>query len=110
MEQLKRIKRTKLLKAFDIHKTNVSYGICTETEQEHTNIVNWHKDLLDLKNNAFLNIPSAIAKHLPSDYELPNGASYVIYDNGVEKYITEDNFKDYLIDNQNASNSELEAN
>lgn len=66
-EQLKnelRAKREPLLRAFDIYKTNLSYGIFTESESEHNEIISWYKDLLDLKDNAFTNIPENISKYL----------------------------------------------
>lgn len=59
-----RQKRKPLLQAFDIHKTNVFYGICIETEEEHKLILDWYYDLLDLKESAIDNPPEHIKKHL----------------------------------------------
>lgn len=44
--------REPLLKAFDIYKTNVSYGIETESETERDEILAWY--------NALLNLPSTV--------------------------------------------------
>lgn len=59
-----RKKREALLQAFDIHKTNVFYGICVETEEEHKLITAWYYDLLDLKESAIDNPPEHIRRHL----------------------------------------------
>jgi hypothetical protein len=59
-----RQKREPLLQAFDIHKTNVFYGICIETEEEHNEILKWYYDLLDLKETAINNVPQHIQRHL----------------------------------------------
>ena len=59
-----RTKRQPLLEAFDIHKTNVSYGICVETEQERKEILDWYYRLLDLDETAIDNPPKEIARHL----------------------------------------------
>ncbi len=58
-----RSKREPLLRAFDIYKTNLSYGIFSESEVDHNLIVNWYKDLLDLKESAFDNVPLLISKY-----------------------------------------------
>ena len=59
-----RKKREKLLKAFDIYKSNIMYGIDFETELEHLNVVSWYSLLLDLEEDAFINIPAKIARYL----------------------------------------------
>ena len=59
-----RQKREALLQAFDIHKTNVFYGICVETETERTQILDWYYRLLDLDENAINNVPDHIRRHL----------------------------------------------
>ena len=41
-------KRKPLLEAFDIHKTNISYGVETETEEERQVIITWYQSVLDL--------------------------------------------------------------
>lgn len=66
-EQVKvdlRGQRSKLLKAFDTYKTNVSYGVEVETEAQHDEILVWYQDLLDLKATAFENVPECIEYYL----------------------------------------------
>lgn len=57
-------KRKPLLQAFDIHKTNISYGVETETEEERQIIIDWYKLVLDLNEEAINNPPAHIKKHL----------------------------------------------
>lgn len=64
LKDIKRDKRVPLLKAFDTYKGNVKYGIEYETEQQHAEIIAWYKDLLDLKQSAFENIPSKINHYI----------------------------------------------
>jgi hypothetical protein len=59
-----RAQREPILKAFDIYKTNVQYGIDTETAEEHLIIIMWYQDLLDLKESAFINIPDKIKRYM----------------------------------------------
>ncbi len=59
-----RSKRKPLLNAFDIHKTNISYGVETETEEEREIIVNWYHLVLDLNEEAINNPPQGIKRHL----------------------------------------------
>ena len=42
IEALRRL-REPLLKAFDIYKSNVYYGVINETEEEHQQILNWYQ-------------------------------------------------------------------
>lgn len=63
-KKAKRVLREDLLKAWDIHKTNIAYGAETETEEEHTRCLNWWKALLNLEDWAFTDIPYSIKKHL----------------------------------------------
>ncbi len=56
--------RKDLLKAFDVYKTNVSFGIVKQTELEIAVAKKWYEKLLDLNKEAFLDIPSQIAKYL----------------------------------------------
>lgn len=98
MEQIKRSKRAKLLKAFDTYKSNVAYGIEKEDATTYSNTIKWYQDLLDLKNSAFVteNIPTRIKYYL-SGYELDSNTRYVTYDNnGKEKLVSEAEFKEYL--------------
>lgn len=59
-----RAKREPLLKAFDIYKSNVAYGVVTETEAQHKEIIKWYNDILNLKEEAIRNIPTAVKKYL----------------------------------------------
>lgn len=59
-----RKKREPLLIAFDKYKGNVQYGVLSETAAEHAEIIAWYKDLLDLKQSAFENIPSQINHYI----------------------------------------------
>lgn len=54
-----RAERTPLLEAFDKYRSAVSYGIVTETEEEHQAILEWYQNLLDL-NTQTLNTKEAI--------------------------------------------------
>lgn len=56
-----RIRREPLLTAFDKYKTNVQYGIETETSKQHEINLLWYQDLKDLKESAFENVPERIA-------------------------------------------------
>ncbi len=56
--------RKDLLKAFDIYKSNVSFGIEIQTDLEMTEVKNWYKNLLDLKSEAFFNVPCKVEKYL----------------------------------------------
>lgn len=60
----KRSLREPILKAFDIYKSNVYYGIITETEEERTKILAWYQDLLDLKESALGNVPKKVEEYL----------------------------------------------
>ena len=63
-QNAKRQLREPLLKAFDIYKTNVHYGVMVETVEEHNTILSWYKDLCDLKESALENIPAKIKKYV----------------------------------------------
>lgn len=56
--------RAPLLDAFDIYKSNVYYGIITETDKQHAAIVAWYHDLCDLKESAISEPPAGIRKYL----------------------------------------------
>lgn len=63
-----RIKRRKLLGAFDIYKTNVFYGIDLEDETVNDRIMAWYRKLLDMSNpetvlQAIENVPPEIARY-----------------------------------------------
>lgn len=61
-----REQRKSLLKAFDIYKTNVQYGIENETEKEHQNILEWYNGILNLNIEYFKwdNIPEKINHYM----------------------------------------------
>ncbi len=64
-----RILRKPLLDAFDIYKSNVYYGILSETDGEHTEIMAWYNQLCDTENpeglrEAIENVPAKIEKYL----------------------------------------------
>lgn len=59
-----RFQRQEILLAFDKYKTNVVYGIVQESEEEKTAIFNWYKQILDLEEQAFNNIPKAIIYYM----------------------------------------------
>ena len=66
-----RRQRARYLRAFDIYKSNVLYGVDTETEEEKAAVLAWYQTLLDL--------PSlATAEDVPEFPETPEG---------VEKYL-----------------------
>lgn len=49
-ENLKAVRRqrARYLKAFDIYKSNVSYGVETETEEQKAEVLAWYSALLDI--------------------------------------------------------------
>lgn len=64
LKTAKRSLREPLLKAFDIYKSNVYYGIITETELEHDLVLGWYQDLCDLKEEALIEVPQMIRKYI----------------------------------------------
>ena len=60
---LLRKKREPLLKAFDVYKANVNYGIVSETDEQKANILEWYSKVLALDETALNNVPSVIAKY-----------------------------------------------
>ena len=59
-----RAKRARLLDAFDILKSNVSFGIIELSEKEHAYIISWYKLVLDLDEYSIKNPPNLIAQYL----------------------------------------------
>ena len=59
-----RSKRKKLFAAWDIHKSNVNYGVCVETKEMHDQLIKWYDACLELREEAIMNPPSEIIKHL----------------------------------------------
>ena len=67
--------RKPLLKAFDIYKSNVYYGVIAETEEEHAEVLAWYAALLDIGNtnakartmtaeSAIQNVPAGVRRYL----------------------------------------------
>ena len=63
-EDALRTMREPLLAAFDIYKSNVQYGIQTETEEEHDEVLKWYDALLDLEPESMRNVPYGVAKYV----------------------------------------------
>lgn len=59
-----RAKREPLLRAFDIYKSNVSYGVLTETTAQHDEVVTWYNNILELNALAIENPIECIKKYL----------------------------------------------
>ena len=59
-----RAKRVPLLKAFDVYKSSVVYGVEFESEEQREEIVKWYGDLLHLEESAFEVIPERIRYYL----------------------------------------------
>lgn len=55
--------RAPLLDAFDVYKSNIYYGIVTETDEQHDEVVAWYHDLCDLKDSALRHVPTGVAKY-----------------------------------------------
>jgi hypothetical protein len=56
--------RKPLLEAFDIYKSNIAYGVETETIEDRVIIMDWYQDLLDKKENALRSVPLKIQRYL----------------------------------------------
>ena len=56
--------REPLLKAFDIYKSNVNYGVEVETELERIEIMAWYQNLLDKQESALVYVPLKIQRYL----------------------------------------------
>ncbi len=68
---LKRHLRVPLLEAFDIHKSNIAYGVETETDAERASCIAWYRRLLDLDTDAIVNPPPCVSRHVRT-----GGATY----------------------------------
>ena len=62
----KRFKRKSLLQAFDKYRSAVSYGIITETDEEHQAILTWYNQLLDIETANITKeaVPTKVAYYL----------------------------------------------
>ncbi len=56
--------RSEQLKAFDILKTNVNFGIDKLSEKEKEEVMNWYNQALDLSENAILKTPDVLKKYV----------------------------------------------
>lgn len=61
-KQVLRDKREIILKAFDIYKINVFYGI--DSDANHQAILTWYQAILDLDEEAIKNPPQEVRKYL----------------------------------------------
>ena len=59
-----RSRRVQLLKAFDVYKSSVAYGVEFENEEQRDEIVSWYNALLHLEESAFEVIPERIRYYL----------------------------------------------
>ena len=59
-----RARRVPLLKAFDVYKSNVAYGVEFENDEQRDEIVAWYNALLHLEESAFEVIPERIRYYL----------------------------------------------
>ena len=62
--EILRAKRTRLFRAFDIYKQNVSYGLVDETNDRHEEIKAWYNKCRELDYEAINNPPLEIKKYL----------------------------------------------
>ena len=63
-QEVLRVKRTKLFKAFDIYKENINYGLIEETQETHDKLVVWYNACLELDYDAINEYPQEIEKYL----------------------------------------------
>lgn len=56
--------RKPLMEAFDIYKSNVYYGILSETSEEKAEILAWYQELCDLQLTALENVPEKVKRYL----------------------------------------------
>lgn len=59
-----RAMRVPLLKAFDVYKSSVAYGVEFENEEQREEILKWYKSLLELDESSFVIIPDRIKYYL----------------------------------------------
>lgn len=63
-QEVLRVKRAKLFKAFDIYKENINYGLIEETQETHDKLVAWYQLCLELDYDAINEYPSELNKYL----------------------------------------------
>ena len=62
-DNAKRQLRKPLLNALDVYDKNVTKGRVTETVDQKQAVDAWYKDICDLKDEAFINIPASVKKY-----------------------------------------------
>ena len=62
-KEVLRARRARAFKAFDIYKSNVEYGIISETTETKAKIIKWYNACLDLDYTAINNVPSEIKRY-----------------------------------------------
>lgn len=58
-----RAKRSEILNAWDIYKSNVAYGVVIEDEATHNRIVEWYQSILALDYDAIDNVPQEVDRY-----------------------------------------------
>lgn len=59
-----RAKRFPLLKAFDVYKCSVAYGVEFEGDKQREEIIKWYNAIKDLDEDAINNVPDKIKYYL----------------------------------------------
>lgn len=62
-KDVKRQLRKPLLNALDVYDKNVSKGRIVESEDQKQAVDCWYKDICDLKDEGFKNIPVCVGKY-----------------------------------------------
>lgn len=63
-DNAKRQLRKALLQAYDCHKSTVIYEGKTETEAERERVLAWKQNALDLKTEAFKDVPQSVMYYM----------------------------------------------
>lgn len=63
-KQALRANREKLLKAWDIMVANIAFGTKQVTENRKQELIQWHRDILDLKESAFVSVPEEVKYYI----------------------------------------------
>ena len=63
-QEILRMERERLFRAFDIYKANVRYGVVSESEEEHIRITEWYRKALDLDSNSIRDYPVVLNRYL----------------------------------------------
>ena len=62
-DNAKRQLRKPLLSALDIYDKNVSKGRIVESAEQKHSVDTWYKDVCDLKDHAFVDVPEVVSKY-----------------------------------------------